>query len=133
VEDVVLHVVDAPRDHDAADLGLLPEGEDVGLDTEVFVGPQLAGDPHAGLHLVENEQEFILVRELTQLVEELLAEVIVPAFALDRLDDEARDVVPVFLHSGLDLPHRFLLGPLHIPDYLIRDRERQLRVDDARP
>ena len=57
-------LVDARTGGDAADLRLLAEGEDVGLDAEVLEAPTFAGDADAGLHLVEDEQELVLVGEL---------------------------------------------------------------------
>ena len=67
VEDVVRHLVDARPGHDAADLRLLAEGDDVRLDADVLDGPHRAGRAHAGLHLVEDEQELVLVGEPAQL------------------------------------------------------------------
>ncbi len=83
-------LVDPRPGGDAAHLGLLGEGEDVRLDAEVLEGPPAAGGAEAGLHLVEDEQELVLVGELAQPAEELGAEVVVAALALDRLDDERR-------------------------------------------
>ncbi len=72
--------------------------------------PERAGEPHAGLHLVEDEQELALVGQPAQLAQELGAEVVVAPLALDRLDDAGRDVVTELLHRLLDLRHRVLLG-----------------------
>src|SRR5690606_10468432 len=73
---------------DAADLGLLGEGEDVGLDAEVLEAPPGAGGAEAGLHFVEDQQELVLVGQAPELAQELAAEVVVAALALDRLDDQ---------------------------------------------
>ena len=62
-EDVVRDLVDPAAGHDAADLGLLAEGDDVGDDAELLVGPGGAGEARAGLHLVEDEQRVELVAE----------------------------------------------------------------------
>jgi hypothetical protein len=74
---------------EAADLGLLGEGEDVGLDAEVLEAPPLAGGREAGLHLVGVEQELALVGEVAQRLQELAPEVVVAAFGLDRLEISA--------------------------------------------
>ena len=92
-EDVVGELEDAVVRGEAAHLRLLAEAEQVRLDAEVLEGPHLAGDADAGLHLVEDEQHLVLVAELADGAEELGAEVVVAAFALDRLHDEGRDVV----------------------------------------
>ena len=87
---------------DAADLRLLAEGEDVGLDAELLEGPHRAGDADAGLHLVEDEQELVLVGERgAGCGRNSRAEVVVAALALDRLDDERRDVVAGARRSAL--------------------------------
>ena len=49
--------------------------------------------PDARLDLVEDQEELELVGERAQAAEELGAEVVVAALALDRLEDEGRDVV----------------------------------------
>ena len=84
-EDVVGHLVDPAAGHDAADLGLLAEGDDVGLDAELLVGPGGAGQAAAGLHLVEDEQRVVLVAQRLHRLQELRPEVVVAALALDRL------------------------------------------------
>ncbi len=95
--------------------------------------PPLAGRAEAGLHLVEDEQELVFVGELAQLLEELGAEVVVAAFALDRLDDESRDVVSVLRHRGLDLGHGLALERHCRLETLRRRREAQHRIQDPRP
>ncbi len=50
------------------------------------------------------------VRELSELPQELRPEVIVAPLALDRLDDESRDLVRVVVDGFFDLPHRLVLG-----------------------
>jgi hypothetical protein len=55
--------------------------------------PHAAGEAHAGLHLVEDEQRLIFVREVAQRPQELGTEMIVAALGLDGLDEDAGDVV----------------------------------------
>ena len=88
-----------PPGHHAAHLGLLAERDHVGRDTQLLVGPSGSGHPAAGLHLVEDEQRVELVAQLAHRGEELRPEVAVAALALDRLGDEAGDVVRVRLEG----------------------------------
>ena len=98
-EDVVGHLVDAPAGHDAADLRLLAERDDVGLHAELLEGPGRAGEAAAGLHLVEDEQRVVLEAQRLHGLQELGPEVVVAALALDRLHEEAGDVVRVLLEG----------------------------------
>ena len=52
-------LVDPPAGHDAAELDLLGERDDVGLEAELLVGPGRAGQADPGLHLVEHEQRVV--------------------------------------------------------------------------
>ena len=64
----------------------LPNASRSGSHVEVLVRPHAAGEADAGLHLVEDEQRLVLVREVAQRAQELGAEVVVAALGLDRLD-----------------------------------------------
>ncbi len=92
-EDVVTHQVDSAAGHDPADLGLLAERHDVGLEAELRVRPGGSGDADARLDLVEDEQGVVLVAEVLQGAEVARPEVVIAALALDRLEDEGGDVV----------------------------------------
>ena len=48
--------------------------------------------PMPRLHFVENEEHLVLVADLAQRPQPFAAEMIVAAFALDRLDDDRGDV-----------------------------------------
>ena len=48
--------------------------------------------PSAALHFVENEEHFVLVANAAKRLQPFAAEMIVAAFALDRLDDDRGDV-----------------------------------------
>ena len=57
--------------HDPAELHLLGERDDVGLEAELLVGPRRAGQPDAGLHLVEDEQRVVLAAQRLHGLQEL--------------------------------------------------------------
>ena len=92
-------LVDPTAGHDAAELHLLGERDDVGLQAELLVGPGRAGEAHPGLHLVEHEQRVVGVAHLLHRPQELRPHVVVPALTLDRLGEEARDVVRLGLEG----------------------------------
>jgi hypothetical protein len=132
-EHVLRLLVQARTGEHPAHLHLLSEREQVGLDAEMIVGPEPAGQPDPCLHLVEHEQRLVLVGKAPQLAQELDPEVIVAALGLYRLDDDRRDVVLPLRERGLDLIDRL---PFHLPDTLDlggRHREADRRVDDTRP
>ena len=89
---VVFHFIQPRSRHHAADLRFFPKGEQVGHDTKMFAAPVATGCAHAALHFVENEKDFVFVANFSQCVQPFAAEMIVAAFALDRLDDDGADV-----------------------------------------
>ena len=80
----------APTGHEAAGQRL-GDGDDVGLETPVLVGEELARPPHAGLHLVDGQQRLVLAAQLLGRRPELVGRQ-VDALALDGLDDEGGHV-----------------------------------------
>src|SRR5579883_1985072 len=85
----------------------------IGRDAEALVGKQLAGAAHAGLHLVEGEQKAVLVAEFAQRPEERWRRATYTAFALDRLDQDARGVRTDRLLHRLDVAMRDLVEAVH--------------------
>ena len=67
--------------------------QDVGLDAPVLDRPHLAGPTRARLDLVGDEQDAVLVADPPQALEEAVLGDDVAALALDRLDDDRRDLV----------------------------------------
>ncbi len=61
MKDVLLDLVDPPRAHDPAHLGLLAEGDDVGNHTQLLECPHAARHAHARLDLVEDEKSIVLI------------------------------------------------------------------------
>ncbi len=110
MEDVLGLLVDPRAGHDAADLHLLGEGDQIGLDIEVLECPELAGHADTGLHFVEDEQCRVAVGELAQSAQETRSEVAVAALALDRLDDDRRHVALQALQLRASLSESLLLG-----------------------
>ena len=66
----------------------LGERHDVGRDAGALIGEQLAGAADAGLHLVEDQQQAVLVAELAQRPQELRRHHAHAALAHDRLDQD---------------------------------------------
>ena len=58
----------------------------------MFAAPVAAGGAHAALHFVENQQDIVFVGNFSQLLQPFTPEMVVAAFALDRLDDDCADV-----------------------------------------
>ena len=131
LEDVVGDVVDAVVGGEAADLRLLAEGEQVGLDAHLLPAPHRAGQSDARLDLVEDQQELVLVGERAQALEELGAEVVVAALALDRLDDQRRDVVGIGGAGGADLALDLLLRGGDPLDDGLGHREGEARAGEC--
>ena len=74
------------------------------LQTEVLAGEHLAGAAHARLHLVDDQQDAVLRRQLAQALQERRRRHDVAALALDRLDDDRGDFV------GRDQVHEDLIA-----------------------
>ncbi len=55
--------------------------------------PPLAGRAESRLDFVEDQQKLCLVGQVAELLKELLAEVVVTAFTLNRLDDQSSNVI----------------------------------------
>ena len=62
--------------------------EDVGFGVEMLTAPELSGPPEAGLHLVDHQQDAVLVGAFPQPGEEPLVGGHVAALAEHRLDEE---------------------------------------------
>ena len=66
----------------------LAERHDVGLDPGMLVMEQLAGPAHAGLDLVDDQQQAALLGQRPQLLQELIGRRPHAGFALDRLQHD---------------------------------------------
>ncbi|KUI60105.1 hypothetical protein VP1G_11164 [Cytospora mali] len=96
----------------ACRLRLLGKGHHVGRrgKVPVVVGPELASRTDTSLHLVHNQENSVLLGELTEATEELGRGMVVTTLGLDGLDDDStRGQVPG-LDEVLDLGKRVLLG-----------------------
>src|SRR6267142_2294118 len=58
----------------------------------MFATPAFARDTHAALDFVEDQQYFILVADCAQRLQKLAAKMIISSFALDRLNNNRRDI-----------------------------------------
>ena len=70
----------------------LGERHDVGRDAGTLIGEQLAGPPHAALHLVEDQQKAVLVAKLAQRLEKRRRDGAHAALAHQRLDHDGRSL-----------------------------------------
>ena len=88
----------------------LRDGDDVRGDAELLVAEEGARTAHAGLHLIEDHEGFVLPAERLGLPPELVRRH-VHALALDRLGDESRHVAATELPSqGGRVPERDHVG-----------------------
>jgi len=63
-------MVRAAARHHTAHLGLLAERDDVWRDPQLLVGPSVSGHAATGLHLIEDEQEPVLIAKVAQRAQE---------------------------------------------------------------
>jgi len=75
----------------------------------VIVRPELARGADARLHLVDDEQDVVLARQLAQAFEEGGRGVVVAAFGLDGLDDDGGGRERPFFDQALRLFEAALL------------------------
>ncbi len=68
----------------------LGDRHDIGCDARPFMGKKLAGAAHAGLDLVEDQQQAVFVADLAQRLHELGGSGAHTALALHRLDEDCR-------------------------------------------
>ena len=102
-EHVVGDLIDAGIGIDAADLRLLAETDDIGLDVVMLPEPGLARTVKTRLDFIEDQHGVFFVGELAKPGEKLGAEVIVATLALHGLDDDRGNLVAMFCERRLDL------------------------------
>jgi len=90
---------------DAAGEGLR-QRERIGNDAEFLERVPRTRPAHAGLHLVEDQHQALLVRERSQSLEEPVGRQIDAAFALDRLDQNRRRLGVDELLDRLEIAER---------------------------
>ena len=61
----------------------------------MFTGPPLPSAPHARLHFIHDEHDAVLPADALQFLQEELRRRHIPAFPLNWLDDDARDVLGI--------------------------------------
>ena len=67
--------------------------DNIRLHAPVFDRPPFAGAPHAALHFVHDQQDAVFIAQLAQRREESVRRDNVSAFALDRFDQDTRDLI----------------------------------------
>jgi len=102
-EAVFGHFIQAWPGHDATDLRLFAEGEQVRQYIEVLTAPVAASCAHAALHFIENQEQIVLVANIPQSLEPFGAKMIIAPFALDGFDDDGGDVGAALFDNPLDL------------------------------
>ena len=96
----------ADRESAAERLG---ERHDVGLDAGTLIGEQLAGAAHAALHLVEDQQQAVLVAQRAQAAQEMVLRHAHATLALDRLDQDRGGLRADRLLHRLEIAERHLV------------------------
>ena len=84
-------------------------GNDVGLDAGPFMGEQTPGTAHAGLHLVEQQHDALLVGKRTEILQEAPRDLTHAAFAHDRLDQNSGGLSPIAASTAIDVAGRDLV------------------------
>ena len=131
LEHVVRHFIDPTAGHDAADLGLLGERDDIGLDPQLLVGPRGSCGTDAGLHLVHDEQRIMGVHQLEHCLQELRPHVVVTALALDWLGNEGCNVVGVVGEGSFGLLQSVFFGDDHLVEMISERMSNRGHVDPA--
>src|SRR6266480_4472733 len=76
----------------------------------MFAAPIAAGRAHPALHFIEDEEDFIFVADAPKRLQPFTAKMVIPALALDRLNDDGADVDLAFINKFSDLTFRFLFA-----------------------
>ena len=101
----------------------LRDGDQVGLDAVVLEREELAGARKAGLHLVGDQADAVLVADRAQALEKRLRRGQEATLALDGLDDDRRHL----LRRDLGDEHPAQLGERRLgvrPAVVLRERAR---------
>ena len=112
-----------PRQRKTAGDGL-GKGGQVRHHAQLFHGEEAAGTSGAGLHLVGDQQDAVLVAQRAQALQEILRRHMETALALHRLDDDGGDVARL----GVVLENAFDAGEGVIHAYPVQ-RARVLRTE----
>src|SRR5436190_1785454 len=76
----------------------------------MFAAPGAPGRAHPALHFIEDEEDFIFVADAPKRLQPFTAKMVIPALALDRLNDDGADVDLAFINKFSDLTFRFLFA-----------------------
>jgi hypothetical protein len=101
-----------PKREAAADT--LCDSHDVRRDPGPFMGEQLAGPSHTALHLIEDQQDAMLVAQLAQAPQTLRGHGAQAALALNRLDQNAGGLIGDGGLQRLVIAKGHLIEPAHI-------------------
>ena len=91
----------------------------------MFAAPVATSCTHSALHFVENQKDIVFVANLAQLLQPFAAEMIVAAFALNRLNDDGAISMPrSSMKSRISLSD--FLFPLNRVGFAFRFRKREI-------
>src|SRR5205807_8756646 len=99
----------------------------IGHNIEMFAAPVAPRRTHSALHFVEDKKNVVFVANPPQFLQPLTAEMIIAAFALDRLNDNGTDVDPPLVDEVPDLALGYLFARDHI-GFAFRFRHRKIDV-----
>ncbi len=97
------------RAHRETAADALGDGHDVGMNPGVFIGEQAPGAPDAGLDLVEDQQQRVLVAQGAQPAQEGRRHDPHAALALDRFDEDRPGAGPDRRLDGVEVAERNLV------------------------
>src|SRR6266545_4089109 len=129
---LVCDFIETRTGHHPADLRLFPKREQIWHDTKMFAAPVATGCAHAALHLVEDQKDIGFVANLSQFLQPFAAEMIIAAFALDRLDDDCADVDLALLDELSNLALSLLFALDYI-GFALQFRQRKIDARTRHP
>ena len=100
---IIFYFIKTRAGHDAADLGLFAKHQQIRENTRMQTAPVFAGDAHAALHFVKNQQYVVFIAQAAQQFKKFGTEMPVPAFALDGFNDNGGNVCRLLRQDVADL------------------------------
>ncbi|MNE01978.1 hypothetical protein D3C80_944360 [compost metagenome] len=86
----------------------------------MLISPHFSGNTQPRLYFIENQENFILVADLAQLLEKFFPKMIVSTLALYWFNDNAGNIVGIVVDGLIDLCDCFLLYGYCLADIFCR-------------